>query len=246
MARGRTTHNLQMPMKIQITLILTLTLAGLALTARGSDDSEQAEFPQITAQPTDQGACEGEPASFSVKASHRSSEVKYQWRRNGTLMEGQTNENLTLETVTVDDAGLYSCDVAAADGEAVPTRSASLSVMALIGDQICVFGLPKASYGAMGNCPGYYAGYVNYTKTIAQGWGWAPATNTTTVFTASDGGGRTDTKIMYGGKFGDTGCGVTTVTIPNVPPSPKYRFTVYFQNPVPTTNYPIILNGFLP
>jgi hypothetical protein len=236
-----------MTMKKQITLTLTLTaIAGLVLTACGSDDLEQAEFPQITAQPTDQGAFEGGPATFSVQATHGNGKLNYQWRRNGAALESQTNESLTLESVVVDDAGLYSCDVAPPGGEAVPTRSASLSVMALIGDQICVFGLPKVSGGTQGTCPGYYAGYVNYTKTIAQGWGWAPATNTTTLFTASDGGGRTNTKIMYGGKYGDTGCGLTTVTVPNPPPSPKYRFTIYFPNNVPTTNYPIILSGFNP
>ena len=107
-----------------------------------------------------------------------------------------------------------------------------------------MFGAPKVSNGTHGTCPGSYAGYVNFTKTISQGWGWAPATNTTTIFTASDGGGRTDTKIAYMGIYGDTGCNQTTVTIPNPPFSPSYRFTIYFPNNVPTANYSISLSGF--
>jgi hypothetical protein len=111
------------------------------------------------------------------------------------------------------------------------------------GGPIIVFGAPISGGGKQGTCPGTYAGYVNYTKSISQGWGWVPSTNTT-IFTASDGSGRTDTKIMYGGKYGDTGCNQTTVTIPNPPPSPSYRFTIFFPNNVPTTNYPIVLTGF--
>jgi hypothetical protein len=234
-------------MKKLLTLTLTLTLAGMAgliLTARGSDDAEQFEFPQITAQPTDQGAFEGGAATFSVQATNGN--ISFQWQRNGVVLEGQTNSTLAIENVGINDVGLYSCNVAKIDGEAVPTRAASLSVSALFGDTIVVFGLPRVSGGTQGTCPGMYAGYVNFTKTIAQGWGWAPSTNTTTIFTASDGGGRTDTKIAYGGKYGDTGCNLTTVTVPNPPFSPKYRFTIYFPNNVPTTNYPIVLTGFDP
>jgi hypothetical protein len=113
-----------------------------------------------------------------------------------------------------------------------------------LGDPITVFGGPVTSSGTQGTCPGTYAGYVIYTKSLPA-WGWATLTNTT-VFTASDGGGRTDTKIVYNGKNFDSGCALTNVTIPNPPPSPKYRFTIYFPNNVPTTNYPIILTGFAP
>jgi|SRR5882724_1629654 len=114
-----------------------------------------------------------------------------------------------------------------------------------LGAPITVFGLPVTGGGTQGTCPGTYAGYVIYKKTIAQGWGWAPSSGTN-VFTASDGGGRTDTKVVYNGKSLDSGCAQTTVSIPNPPFSAKYRFAIYFPNNVPTTNYPIILNGFNP
>jgi hypothetical protein len=194
----------------------------------------------------DQAVPVGSDAVLSVQAVNADS---YQWQSNGVAIEGQTNSTLTIENVGVDSAGSYSCNVSQSGGDPVPTRAASLNVMtssAMYGDQITVFGLPKAGGGSQGTCPGRYAGYVNYTKTVSQGWGWAPSTNTTTIFTASDGSGRTDTKITYMGRSFDSGCNQTTVTIPNPPFSPSYRFTIYFPNNVPTTNYPIILTGFNP
>jgi|GEM_PF-2581915 hypothetical protein len=112
-------------------------------------------------------------------------------------------------------------------------------------DPITVFAAPVVSGGSQGTCPGSYAGYVNYIKTVQQGWGWTPETNSIS-FTATDGSGRTNTKVEYVGKKGDSSCNQTTVTIPNPPYSAAYRFTIYFTNNVPTTNYPIILNGFNP
>jgi len=147
------------------------------------------------------------------------------------------NKQLTLRKITI----AAFCGLIALAG--CTTQKSASNVE--LGPPITVFGAPVASGGTQGTCPGAYAGYVIYTKTIAQGWGWAPSTNTTT-FTAADGGGRTNTKVVYNGKNFDSGCALTNVTIPNPPPSPKYRFAIYFPNNVPTTNYPIILTGFDP
>lgn len=111
---------------------------------------------------------------------------------------------------------------------------------------IKIFAAATISSGTIGTCPGTYSGFVSYTKTVASGWGWVPDTNNTTVFTAADCGGRSDTKVVYLGKNNDTDCGAKSVTVPNLPVSAKYRFTIYFPNNVPTTNYPIVLTGFLP
>jgi hypothetical protein len=126
------------------------------------------------------------------------------------------------------------------------TTSGAIAASLPGGGPITVFGAPYAGGGSQGSCPGPYAGYVNYTKTVSQGWGWAPIAGAT-VLTASDGSGRTDTKIQYVGNYGDNGCNQTTVTIPYPPMSTKYRFTIFFTNNVPTTNaYPITLTGFNP
>jgi hypothetical protein len=106
-----------------------------------------------------------------------------------------------------------------------------------------VYAQPITSTGNLGTCPGPYAGYVNYTPTNGD-WGFAPLTNTT-VFTAGD-TNRTNTRVEYVGDYGDSGCAQTTVTIPNPPYSPAYRFSIYFTNDVPSTNYPITLSGFSP
>jgi hypothetical protein len=108
---------------------------------------------------------------------------------------------------------------------------------------ITVYALPVAGSGTVNPCPGYYVGCANYLP-INGAWGWTPATGATT-FTASNGGGCNDVKIQFMGEYGDSGCNLSSVTIPNPPASPSYDFAVYFgSNSVPTTNYPIILTGF--
>ena len=50
-------------------------------------------------------------------------------------------------------------------------------------DPIVVFGFPVSGKGTQGTCPGKYVGYINYTKSATNGWGWAPDTsNSNTVF----------------------------------------------------------------
>jgi len=221
-----------------------------------ADAVDQAQFPIITVQPVDQAVLAGSNVVLSVQATYADN---YQWQSDGVDMVGQTNSTLVLQNVGVNDAGAYSCNVSQTGGDPVPTRAASVEVETaanqpsggvqadgiLGGGPIVVAGLPKPGPGTQGTCPGSYAGYVIYTKTISQGWGWTPATNAT-VLTASDGGGRTDTFVTYAGKYGDSGCGQTTVTIPYPAYSPAYRFAIYFPSNVPTTNYPIVLNGFNP
>ncbi len=234
-----------------------VVIVGNSVHAQTTDALDQSEFPTITAQPVDQAVAVGSNAVFSVQAVNADG---YQWLRNGVPIDGQTNSSLVIEQVGIEDAGSYSCNVSQNGGDAVPTRAANLSVVVTSstvaeagssvapgslagGGPITVFGGPIAGGGTQGSCPGNYAGYVNYTKTISQGWGWAPVG---TVHTAADGSGRTDTKIVYGGLSYDSGCNQTCVTIPHPPISAKYRFSIYFPNNVPTTNYPIVLTGFNP
>jgi hypothetical protein len=119
----------------------------------------------------------------------------------------------------------------------------SALIQSLFGSQIIVYASPEESSGGQGTCPGAFSGYVNYVLP-SPAWGWFPATNTTT-FTASNGGGRSDARIEFIGEYGDSGCNLNSVTIPNPPSSPQYVFTIYFRSsPPPTTNYPIVLTGF--
>jgi hypothetical protein len=110
------------------------------------------------------------------------------------------------------------------------------------GGPIVVFGTPYLGNGSRGGCPGPYAGYVIYTKPASQGWGWTPISGMARTATDTN---RTNTKIEYGGNYGDYGCAQTSVTI-NPTYSPAYRFAIYFTNNVPTNAYPIVLTGFNP
>jgi hypothetical protein len=231
-------------MKTSISLTIAIAIAASTVVSRGQDDSEQVEFPKITRQPIDEAVPAGGRHVLSVEADDADS---FQWYRNGEALHGQTNKDLVLENVAVKDVGNYQCNVAK-NGEAVPTRSASLNVFTMSGGgggPITVFGTPVAgSGGQSGGCPGQYVGYVIYVKP-SPAWGWVPTAGTS-LHTATD-TNRTDTWVVYTGRYGtDNGCAQTTVTIPHPPANPKYRFAVYFPNNLPTNAYPIQLVGFDP
>lgn len=208
----------------------------------------QPEFPLITSQPEDQMVPFGSNAAFTVTAVNVEG---YQWLFNGNPLASQTNSSLNIINCGVSNVGYYSCDLCQGI-EMVPTRAAALmvytnSIDPRTGvDPIVVFGFPLSGGGSQGTCPGKYAGYINYTKSITNGWGWAPDTgNGNTLFTATD-TNNANTKIEYVGAYGDNGCNQTSVTVPYPAMSPVYRFTIFFTNNVPTNAYGITLDGFLP
>lgn len=97
-------------------------------------------------------------------------------------------------------------------------------------------------------CPGGYCWYLSYTNannfSVNHGW-WRFDTNDTThTATVLD---TNNTKVQFGGNFGDAGCGPVFVAIPAPAFSQGYRFAQYGTNmPLPDTNHPIFLHGFLP
>jgi len=212
--------------------------AGLLLAAGNTVYPQQIGVPDTGDESANQLVLLGQPAAFSVNAVDGDS---YQWFCNGSAINGQTNSTLIFENAQISDAGYYSCNVA--DGTSVmPTISASLEVYTINPEfLVVVYAQPIVSSGNQPPCPGPFKGYVNYLPTNGA-WGFTPLTNTT-VFTASD-TTRTNTKVEYVGAYGDSGCAKTSVTIPNPPVSPAYRFSIYFTNNVPSTNYPITLSGF--
>jgi hypothetical protein len=245
-------------------------IAGLVLTVRAQDTIDQSQYPTIVQQPVDQCLPMGATAIFSVNATNVDS---YQWYLSNVALDGQTNSSLTIPNAGTNDVGYYFASVIKGS-ESVPTRQACLNVYTTSasttsstpsspgrfssqsmsmssmdlggGGVITVFGAPVTGNGSSGSCPGSYSGYVNYIKPMSQGWGFNSSTNTT-IHTAAD-GNRTDTKVQYAGYYGDSGCGQTTVTVPDPTVSPKYRFTIYFPRgvQVPTNSYPITLTGFDP
>ena len=117
------------------------------------------------------------------------------------------------------------------------TRSHSLGSTPVI-----VYAPAVTKSGSEGTCPGAFSGYICYTQ-APPAWGWEPLSSATS-FSASNGGQCTNVRIEFVGEYGDTGCSVSNVVIPNPPFSPSYTFNAYFRSSLPTTNYPIILTGF--
>ncbi|MGA2280664.1 MAG: immunoglobulin domain-containing protein [Verrucomicrobiota bacterium] len=241
-----------------------------------TDSVDQSEFPQITAQPVDQTVLIGANVVLSVQANNADgyqwliNGVPADGQTNSSLIIANAGigdvglyscevfnggEMVPTRTASVEVETTAGATVASTTAAKAMTTSALIasamtsSMMAAgmpAGGPIIVLGTPLLGSGSQGSCPGPYAGYVNYAKTVSQGWGWAPISGVK-VLTAVDGSGRTDTKIQYFGAYGDGGCAQTAVTIPYPPFSPVYRFTIYFTNNVPTsTNYPIVLTGFNP
>ena len=83
--------------------------------------------PQITSQPSDQKVAEGNVATFSVKATS-SVALTYQWNCNGKPMANATSATLTLNNVTVANAGCYSATVTNSAGSTT-SESAKLTVL---------------------------------------------------------------------------------------------------------------------
>ena len=249
--------------------IVAMTGFVLAVHAQDATNTDQSQFPSILQQPVDQCLPVGSPVTFSVVASNVDS---YQWYKNNTAIDGQTNSSLTIASVAISDVAYYSAAVMKGY-DAVPTRMANLNVYTTSGGTtttsgngknkvagaqtmsamtagdiggggvITVFGAPVVSGGGTGSCPGKYSGYVNFTKPASQGWGWAPTASAPT-HTATD-SNRSDTKVYYMGQYGDTGCNTNSVSLSN-PISPVYRFSIYFptNSAVPTNAYAITLDGF--
>ncbi|CAM2009800.1 M12 family metallo-peptidase [Acanthopleuribacter pedis] len=77
--------------------------------ANNPDCLPQACFsPSIDQSPVSTSACVGDTVELSVSQSFGS---RYQWRRNGQTLAGQTNANLVLNVSGSETAGSYTCVV---------------------------------------------------------------------------------------------------------------------------------------
>ena len=69
------------------------------------------EGPRITIPPRDQAVTPGQSATFSVAATGREA-LRYQWYRAGRPIPGATSPTFSISSVTPEDGGEYSVDVA--------------------------------------------------------------------------------------------------------------------------------------
>ncbi len=91
-----------------------------------SNPSVGALAPQIYLQPQPFFATVGGTVTLSAGAQG-ADPMLYQWRRNGSLIDGATNRTLVLQSVTVDLAGVYDV-VVTNPGGTVTSTPAQLSV----------------------------------------------------------------------------------------------------------------------
>lgn len=81
----------------------------------------------FSTHPQPQSVIAGDAASFSVSI-FGTPQVRYQWRRNGTPLAGETRANLNLAAVQAADAGNYDV-VASNDTTQTTSRSATLTIV---------------------------------------------------------------------------------------------------------------------
>lgn len=84
--------------------------------------------PAVHKDPVSTSACEGEDITLAVEAQGIG--LKYQWRRNGTTIQGATNPTLKISKVSADNSGNYDCVVSGACSPAATTKPAIVGVAA--------------------------------------------------------------------------------------------------------------------
>ncbi|WP_221030557.1 MBG domain-containing protein [Actomonas aquatica] len=82
--------------------------------------------PSVLSAPSNQVTILGQASSFTVSAAGPGT-LFYEWSKDGAVLPEATSATLTLNAVTLDDAGDYTVRVYSAAGSA-PTRTASLTV----------------------------------------------------------------------------------------------------------------------
>jgi len=220
----------------------------------------------IITQPQGQTVPLGSDVTFSVYAVGGSplstNDLSYQWQFNGKLLDGTnywtdlaipgaTDYSITITNVQLSEIGFYrvlvsECNaIVSSDPAPVQGETNGVGFITLLGTPTVKTGT-KADCPNSCACPGSFVGYVKYLTPHQ-------VVDRKSVATASDAGGRNDSRVEYYGSANDLGCKQASINInpvspptaPNGPltPSPYYQFTLYFeQAPVPTTPNPYPLN----
>jgi hypothetical protein len=76
----------------------------------------------ILAQPLSQIVCKGTPAS--IKFSVTGNSLKFQWKKNGTAINGKTDSILSFPAIVSSDSGSYTCDVSSSCGSIITSDAA--------------------------------------------------------------------------------------------------------------------------
>jgi hypothetical protein len=95
--------------------VASVFAAGLAGKSLLEADAYQETVPVITTHPVGAARFVGETVSFSVQASG-SGTLAYQWKLNGTAIQGATQSTYRIDSVKTSDAGQYTVEVSNSAG----------------------------------------------------------------------------------------------------------------------------------
>jgi len=123
----------------------------------------------VTTPPSDQAACAGGSATFTVAASGAA--LTYQWYQGSSLLSGQNGNTLTVTNVSVANVGAYKVVVTDGCGNSV-TNSANLTLNA----PLVVTGSPSNAT----NCPGTTAMFSASATGTGVAFQWYKGTNALT------------------------------------------------------------------
>jgi alpha-tubulin suppressor-like RCC1 family protein len=123
-------------------------------------------LPSITAQPAGCTNIVGATINFNVVADG-SAPLNYQWQANGTNLVDATNATLTLNNITLDQAGIYSVTIAN-DAGSVTSSNAVLSVYA-------------NAAALLNGCSFSYANGVQFTVAGVPGFNYAVQESTNLI-----------------------------------------------------------------
>lgn len=208
--------------KIKLSLITIITLIGLT----------------VFAQP---GALALSPQSDTISVSNSLPEREYAVERSFDLLSWE------MVTPRFNGVGTNTLKVfGITNAVGVPNFYRIHDITDLTNGNIFVSANIGASPGNSPPCPGAYAGYGNYLRTAAQGWGFEPDSTNMNYFVAYTAvGGRTDAKVYYVSDHGETDCSTNNFIVGFSGENPV-RFSVFFPGSVPTNPYTIMLKGFKP
>lgn len=82
--------------------------------------------PVITSHPVSDTICEGESITLTVEVT--GANLVYEWKRNGSVLAGETASSLTISNATQADAGNYTVTISSDCGDPVTSNPGSISV----------------------------------------------------------------------------------------------------------------------
>ncbi|TAL69789.1 MAG: choice-of-anchor D domain-containing protein [Bacteroidetes bacterium] len=82
--------------------------------------------PSITTQPQSQTVCKGENVNFTVTAV--GTDITYQWKKNGTNINGATATTYSISNVQTNDAAQYTVEVS---GKCTPPKTSQPAILSV-------------------------------------------------------------------------------------------------------------------